>query len=120
MSDDGSNNGSDLFYVGYLPRAPHGLARNLRMRTALLLALVGVGAALLASAHARRPAARFEYGAPLELRGTIEARPCPRLIVPRPGFLEGVRAVTKRRNSARFSTSSAARPAASPRSPKMF
>lgn len=73
------------FYVGYLERAPAGLARSLRTRVGLLLALVAGLAVLLGTAHERRPPARFEYGTPVELEGVLLARPYPHLVVPRPG-----------------------------------
>jgi hypothetical protein len=75
----------DEFYVGYLPHAPRGLARTTARRTTLLLGLFAAAAALLARAHALRPAARFEYGKAVELTGTLATRPYPRLAVPRPG-----------------------------------
>jgi hypothetical protein len=77
--------GRDDFYVGYLPRAPAGLARFVSRRAAALLALVGAVSVLVVSFHGLRPAARFEYGSPVELAGTIVLRPYPHLIVPRPG-----------------------------------
>ena len=76
---------AEEFYVGYLPRAPGRIARLTARRAAALLALVGLAAVLVVSSHARRPAARFEYGSPVELAGTLVARPYPHLIVPRPG-----------------------------------
>jgi hypothetical protein len=73
------------FYVGYLPHAPGALARAVRRRVMGLFFLVVTAAVGLAGAHGLRPAARFEYGAPVELAGTVVARPYPHLIVPRPG-----------------------------------
>lgn len=77
--------GSDEFYVGYLPRAPAGLGCFVRWRAALLCVLVGAVAMLVVASHGLRPAARFEYGSPVELAGTVVLRPYPHLIVPRPG-----------------------------------
>lgn len=76
---------SSEFYVGYLPHAPARLARSLRRRALALLVLAGATALLVVAAHGVRPAARFEYGAPVELAGTLEARPYPHLLVRRPG-----------------------------------
>lgn len=73
------------FYVGYLPHAPAGLARALRWRALALLGFVGLVAVLVVCSHGLRPAARFEYGAPVELAGTVVARPYPHLNVRRPG-----------------------------------
>lgn len=75
---------ADDFYVGYLERAPAGIARGVRARARLLFGLVAVLAVVLATSHERRPPARFEYGAPVELEGTLVARPYPHLLVPRP------------------------------------
>lgn len=75
----------DEFYVGYLRRAPARLARTVRRRALVLLVLVGAAGLLVVCSHGLRPAARFEYGAPVELAGTVVARPYPHLIVRRPG-----------------------------------
>lgn len=85
MSATGDALAGEDFYVGYLPRAPARLGRVVRRRVALLLVLVAAAALLVVSQHALRPAARFEYGSQVELVGTLQARPHPRLIVPRPG-----------------------------------
>jgi hypothetical protein len=73
------------FYVGYLPRCPPGLARRMRALAVGLLLAAGILASELALAHGLRPAARFEYGSPVELRGTLRERPFPMLEVARPG-----------------------------------
>lgn len=76
---------ADEFYVGYLPRAPARLARFVRRRALVLLFFVSLTALFLVAQHELRPAARFEYGSPVELAGTLLTYPYPRLIVPRPG-----------------------------------
>jgi hypothetical protein len=73
------------FYVGYLPRAPAALARATRRRVLCALASLALLGLLLARAHALRPGARFEFGAPRELTGTLRESPVPHLVVPRPG-----------------------------------
>jgi len=73
------------FYVGYLPRAPARLGRWLRRLVPVLLAVTGALGALLGTNHGLRPAARFEYGSPVELAGTLVVRPYPHLIASRPG-----------------------------------
>lgn len=85
MSAAGDTGPSVDFYVGYQPRAPERLGRFVRRRVALLVALLTAAALLVVSQHELRPAARFEYGSPVELVGTLLAHPHPRLIVPRPG-----------------------------------
>lgn len=74
------------FYIGYLPRAPRALARRMRITASALLLVAGALALLLVLAHRRRPAARFEYGRPVELAGRIREHPCPLLLVDRPGI----------------------------------
>jgi hypothetical protein len=86
---------ADEFFVGYQPRVPAGLARALRVRVLALLLLVAGLAAVLANAHAPRPPARFEYGAPVELRGTLVTDPYPTLMVQRPGRVGMLSAVSR-------------------------
>jgi len=74
----------DEFFVGYLPTPPT-LGRALRRRAGAALALLAALGALLVANHGLRPAARFEYGTPVELAGTLVVRPYPHLIVSRPG-----------------------------------
>ncbi len=85
MSAGGDGSDPADFYVGYLPRAPERLGRFVGRWVAVLLAVLAGTALLLASQHGLLPAARFEYGAPVELVGTLLADPHPRLIVARPG-----------------------------------
>jgi hypothetical protein len=75
---------SPEFYVGYLPRAGERQARFTRAGAVLALLGVACAALLLAGAHALRPAARFEYGSPVELTGTLTVRPFPRLALTGP------------------------------------
>jgi hypothetical protein len=82
------------FYVGYLPAAPPRLARALKKSVMTLFLLFGALGASLPLLHELRPAARFEYGAPVEMTGTLAALPHPRLLVPRPGRVTGQAAVT--------------------------
>ena len=77
------------FYIGYQARAQPGIALFVRLASAGCLALVALVGASLPLAHALRPPARFEYGSPVELTGTLRARPFPRLEVPRAGHATG-------------------------------
>ena len=73
------------FYVGYLPLAPPGLARRVRV-VVIALVLVALGlAALLVTAMSGFGSGVFEYGVEREFRGVIEAEPYPVLAVERPG-----------------------------------
>jgi hypothetical protein len=73
------------FYVGYLPKAPDGIARFVR-RIVFALGLLAVGAALIL-VLAQMPFANsaFEYGKPTTVEGVIAAQPYPMLRVLRPG-----------------------------------
>jgi len=73
------------FYVGYLPKAPPGIARRI-CGTALLLLLVAVASALVFATVQRTYApSAFEFGRARSFAGTIEAHPYPALLVARPG-----------------------------------
>ena len=85
---------ADEFYVGYLPQAPPRLARWLRKCVVALFFVVYLVGAALPLLHELRPAARFEYGSPVAMAGTLAAHPHPRLLVPRPGRVDGAAAVT--------------------------
>lgn len=76
---------SDEFYIGYLPQAPPGIARRVRIAV-LLIAVAGVaGAAALAGLHRRLPASMFEFGADqTEFTGVLVSEPYPVLRVRRP------------------------------------
>jgi hypothetical protein len=68
------------FYVGYLPKAPVGIARRVKTLIAILIVL-GAGAAIT-FAHVQKPFApsTFEYGKERTLEGVLEANPFPTLV----------------------------------------
>lgn len=82
------------FYVGYLPQAPPRTARALKNRVVALFLVLALAGAGLPLCHELRAAARFEYGSPVEMAGTLAAHPHPRLLVPRPGRVAGRSAVS--------------------------
>lgn len=70
---------SDPFYVGYEPAAPPALSRFLRRLTAgLLLAGTGLGVTF-GVAQRRQAMARFDYGAPTTVTGTLHRTHYPML-----------------------------------------
>jgi hypothetical protein len=73
------------FYVGYLPKAPDGLARFVR-KVIVALALLAVTAALVLLAG-QKPFANsaFEFGKVRSFEGVVVTRPFPTLLVARPG-----------------------------------
>lgn len=74
------------FYIGYLPKAPEGLARFLR-RVIGVLGVLAIGIALVLVMK-QMPFANsvFEYGKMRSFEGTIAAAPYPSLLVERPGM----------------------------------
>jgi hypothetical protein len=73
------------FYVGYLPKAPAGIARLIRITVVLLLVLAAAGAILFASVQRTFAPSAFEFGKPRDFEGVIETQPYPALLVARPG-----------------------------------
>ena len=76
------------FYVGYLPRAPVGIARRIRALVVLLFILAAIAAVVFARAQRTFAPSVFEYGKVSTFEGTIEAAPFPILIVAEPGSTE--------------------------------
>jgi hypothetical protein len=75
----------DEFYVGYLPRAPKGIASRVRMTVIGLFVVALVAGLLLVHAQRSFPPSVFEYGVLREFTGIIVERPYPMLLVERPG-----------------------------------
>lgn len=73
----------DELYVGYLPRAPEGVARFVRPVVAGLMVVAVALAALLATAQAPADEGDFEFGHPREVTGTLTLEPVPALFVER-------------------------------------
>jgi hypothetical protein len=74
------------FYVGYLPKAPKGLARFLRIAVGALGVLAVSVALVLVMKQMRFASSVFEYGKVRSFEGTIAAMPYPSLLVERPGM----------------------------------
>src|ERR1051326_7915991 len=73
------------FYVGYLPKAPVGIARFVR---AIILIVAGVAVCVaLVLVKGQRPFSNsaFEYGKISTFEGTVEGSPYPSLLLDRPG-----------------------------------
>lgn len=78
------------FYVGYLPQAPPELARLMRKRVLVILALA-LGTSILLTATQRPVStAHFEFGNDRSFEGWIVEHPYPHLVVERPGQDAGV------------------------------
>ena len=74
------------FYIGYLPKAPRGLARFLRTAIAALGVLTISIALALVMKQMRFANSVFEYGKMRSFEGTIAAAPYPSLLLERPGM----------------------------------
>lgn len=76
------------FYVGYLPKAPVGIARRIRGLVVLLFILAAIAAVVFARVQRTFAPSVFEYGKVSTFEGTIEATPYPILIVAEPASIE--------------------------------
>lgn len=79
----------DEFYVGYLPRAPRGIAARVRGVVIVLLLLAPLLALALAGSQQPFSPGVFEFGVEREFEGWISVQPYPMLLVPRPGEADG-------------------------------
>lgn len=79
----------DELYVGYLRKAPPGVARFVRRTALWLLAATSLIAAWLAAAQSPLGPGTFEYGAPRPFDGVVRDAPYPRLEIERPGRRTG-------------------------------
>ncbi len=76
------------FYVGYLPKAPVGIARRIRVVVVLLFIFAAIAAIVFARVQRTFAPSVFEYGRVGTYEGTIETNPYPILIVAGPGSAE--------------------------------
>jgi hypothetical protein len=76
------------FYVGYLPKAPSGIARRIRGVVVLLLAFAAAFAVVFAKVQRTYAPSAFEFGKVRNFEGVIEKSPYPSLAVSRPGATE--------------------------------
>src|SRR5713101_6030664 len=84
----GRSAGMNEFYVGYLPKAPVGIARRIRAVVVLLFIFAAIAAMVFARVQRTFAPSVFEYGKLGTNEGTIEQKPYPMLIVGRPGSAE--------------------------------
>jgi len=68
------------FYVGYLPKAPAGIARRIKALIAIVLVLGAVAAIAFARVQKTFAPSIFEYGKERTFEGVIETRPFPALV----------------------------------------
>src|SRR5215471_6744829 len=68
------------FYVGYLPKAPAGIARRIKTLIAIVLVLGAIAAIAFARVQKTFAPSTFEYGKERTFEGLIETRPFPALI----------------------------------------
>jgi hypothetical protein len=81
---------TDEFYTGYLPQAPPGIARRVRLAVAVLLvAAVALAVAVVTGQRGFSPAV-YEFGVTRDFEGVVREKPYPMLEVDRPGRGAGV------------------------------
>src|SRR5258705_2810987 len=73
------------YYVGYLPKAPTGISRRVRVVVIALMVIAVVGAITFASVQRTFAPTMFEYGKQRSFEGIIERKTFPTLSVKRPG-----------------------------------
>jgi hypothetical protein len=71
----------DEFYIGYLPRAPQGMAKLLRRVVAAVLGSAMLVVLMLVFGQQRLPLSVFEFQQYREYQGLIRATPYPALLV---------------------------------------
>lgn len=76
---------SDEFYTGYLPEAPTGIARKIRLTVIALLILAAAVALVLIIGQKGFSAAVYEFGVFRDFEGVVEETPYPTLALERPG-----------------------------------
>jgi hypothetical protein len=76
------------FYVGYLPKAPVGIARRIRAVVVLLFIFAAIAAVVFARVQRTFAPSVFEYGKVSTFEGSIEVTPYPILVVAEPGSTE--------------------------------
>jgi|SRR5215472_6369610 len=68
------------FYVGYLPKAPAGIAKRIKTLIAIVLALGAVAAITFARIQKTFATSTFEYGKERTFEGVLESSPYPALV----------------------------------------
>lgn len=82
MIDDAKNR--DEFYVGYLKKAPEGIASRIRAAMIFILLIAALAAAVVATTQDPFGSGSFEFDL-TEFKGVITEGPHPVLLVARPG-----------------------------------
>jgi hypothetical protein len=77
------------FYVGYLLKAPSGIARRIWWMVSALFLVAATGAIIFARAQRSYSPSAFEFGKERTFDGVVELHPYPALLVPRPGIAAG-------------------------------
>jgi len=77
------------FYVGYLPKAPAGIAKRVKTTIAIVLVLGAIAAISFARVQKTFAPSTFEYGKERTFEGVLEDSPYPALIVGDSGAVDG-------------------------------
>lgn len=68
---------NDEFYIGWMPKAPYGFARFMRLAVIILLLLVVSAAIIIAVQQRKFSTAVFEFGQLTEIKGVFSKYPVP-------------------------------------------
>jgi hypothetical protein len=77
------------FYVGYLPKAPSGIASRIWWTVSVLFLVAATGAIIFAKVQRTYSPSVFEFGQERSFEGIVDLRPYPALLVLRPGAAVG-------------------------------
>jgi hypothetical protein len=77
------------FYVGYLPKAPSGIASRIWWTVSLLFVVAATCAIIFAKVQRTYSPSVFEFGQERTFEGIVDVRPYPALLVPRPSAALG-------------------------------
>src|SRR5664279_3671943 len=77
------------FYVGYLPKAPSGIASRIWWTVSLLFLVAATGPIIFAKVQRTYSPSVFEFRQERTFEGIVDVRPYPALLVPRPNAARG-------------------------------
>jgi hypothetical protein len=77
------------FYIGYLPNAPAGIARRIKLLIAVVLFLGALAAVTFAWVQKAFAPSTFEYGKEQDFQGFVESNPYPALVMAPSGEGDG-------------------------------
>ena len=70
---------NDEFYIGWMPKAPHGIVKHIKKTISLLVVIVAVTAILLSLLQQKFGTGNFEFGKLTEVKGIYFNNPVPNI-----------------------------------------